>query len=116
MDGHLENREIARPGRPKPGQRGSREIKVRLSRFPPQPHRVSLRLFCMEMPLMTRKFALLLLVAAALSFGGCNKINKLTEKVPFLKKKEAVATPAPAPVAATEPTPAAAAEEPASTS
>jgi peptidoglycan/xylan/chitin deacetylase (PgdA/CDA1 family) len=48
---------------------------------------------------MTRKFALLLLIAT-LPFAGCNKIR---DKIPFLKKKdktEAVATPAPAPIAA----------------
>lgn len=45
---------------------------------------------------MTRKFALLLLVAA-LPFAGCKKV---TDRVPFLKKKEAAVTPAPAPVAA----------------
>ncbi|WP_348547211.1 polysaccharide deacetylase family protein [Chthoniobacter sp.] len=50
---------------------------------------------------MTRKFALLLLVAT-LAFTGCDKIRA---KVPFLKKKEVVvaATPAPAPVAADAP-------------
>src|SRR5260221_7854694 len=53
----------------------------------------------MDMPLMTRKIALLLLVAI-LPFAGCNKIR---EKVPFLKKKEVAATPAPAPVAAADP-------------
>jgi peptidoglycan/xylan/chitin deacetylase (PgdA/CDA1 family) len=56
----------------------------------------------MEMPSMTRKFALLLAVIA-LQLVGCDKIR---DKIPFLKKKakpEAVATPAPAtpaPVAA----------------
>ena len=49
----------------------------------------------MDMFIMTRKFALLLLVAV-LPFAGCDKI-------PFLKKKpkvDAAATPAPAAVAA----------------
>ena len=41
---------------------------------------------------MTRKFALLLLVAATLPFAGCNKIR---EKIPFLKKKESAAAPVP---------------------
>ena len=49
---------------------------------------------------MTRKFALLLIVAV-LPFSGC---KKLREKVPFLKKKEvAASTPAPARVAAPPP-------------
>jgi peptidoglycan/xylan/chitin deacetylase (PgdA/CDA1 family) len=63
----------------------------------------------MDMPFMTRKLALLLLVAAILPLAGCNKIR---EKIPFLRKKEAAATPAPAPIAAAEPAPTAA-EEPA---
>ena len=48
------------------------------------------------MPLMTRKFALLLVVFI-LPLAGCDKIR---DKIPFLKKKpkvEAVATPAPTP-------------------
>ena len=61
---------------------------------------------------MTRKLALLVFIAATLPFAGCNKIR---EKIPFLKKKEAAVTPAPAPIAAAESAPAAA-EEPASTS
>ncbi|HSI13160.1 MAG TPA: polysaccharide deacetylase family protein [Chthoniobacter sp.] len=51
---------------------------------------------------MTRKLALLILLAA-LPFAGC---KKLSEKVPFLKKKEAAVTPAPAPIAAAPATPA----------
>ena len=50
---------------------------------------------------MTRKFALLLVVFT-LPLAGCDKIR---DKIPFLKKKpkvEAVATPAPTPVAATD--------------
>ena len=56
----------------------------------------------MEMPLMTRKFALLLLVLT-LPLAGCDKIR---DKIPFLKKKpkvDAMATPAPAPAAAAAP-------------
>lgn len=59
---------------------------------------------------MTRKLALLLIVAA-LPFAGC---KKLADKVPFLKKKEvAAATPAPAPVAAPPATAPSASDEPA---
>ena len=63
----------------------------------------------MDLNLMTRKLALLLLIAV-LPLTGCNKIR---DKIPFLKKKEkqdaAAATPAPAaaapaPVAAGAPT------------
>lgn len=59
---------------------------------------------------MTRKLALLLLLAA-LPFAGCKKLG---DKVPFLKKKEATVTPAPAPVAAA-PAPAAAEDSPTAT-
>lgn len=51
---------------------------------------------------MTRKLALLFLIAA-MPFAGC---KKLSDKVPFLKKKEAAVTPAPAPIAAAPATPA----------
>jgi peptidoglycan/xylan/chitin deacetylase (PgdA/CDA1 family) len=50
----------------------------------------------MDTPYMIRKLTLLL-VLAALPLTGCDKIRN---KVPFLKKKEVAATPAPAPVAA----------------
>lgn len=58
---------------------------------------------------MIRKLALLILVAA-LPFAGCKKVS---EKMPFFKKKEAAATPAPPPIAAAPATPAP--EEPATT-
>jgi len=57
----------------------------------------------MDTLFMTRKTALLLLLATTLAFTGCDKIRS---KVPFLKKKEVAATPAPAPVAAAPATPA----------
>ena len=51
---------------------------------------------------MTRTFSLVL-VALALSLGGCSKV-----KLPFMQKKNAAATPAPAPAVASTPAPAAA--------